>query len=110
MAIGVIFRFGAEAAEVRVIDKNLYFRTSSHQQWGDIDGLKLDKQGVIKEHPDLKDNKDWQKIAKKRLKEKLRKMKTEKERIKYVIEDLKGYGYKAEVIQEDGFRPQKIRS
>ena len=53
--IGVIFQFGSEIVEVRVKDNNVFFRTSNSQQFGDIDGLKLDKVGVFKEHPDLKD-------------------------------------------------------
>ena len=74
-----------------------------------IEAIKLDKQGVIKEFPDLKDNEDWKEIATKRFKEKLKKMKTEQERIDYVIEDLRKFGYKPLYLNKQGHRPKRIR-
>lgn len=106
--IGIIFQFGSEIVEVRVQSSNIFFRTSQFQQWADIEGIKLDKVGTIKEFPDLKDNKDWEKIGKERFKEKMKTMKTEIERAKYVIEDLTKFGYKALFFQRAGFRPIKL--
>jgi len=110
MAIGVIFQFGSEIIEVRIDKENCLFRTQQTQGgFSPIDGLKLDKSGSIKEHPDLKDNKNWEEETKKRFKEKLKSFKTEKERMKYIIEDLTKYGYKALYYQQDGFRAIKIK-
>ena len=106
--IGVIFQFGTEIVEVRVKDNNVFFRNANNPIFADIDGLKLDKQGVIKEFPDLKDKDDWQKQARERFKEKMKTYKTEEERVKYVIEDLIKYGYKPMYMQKQGFRPVKI--
>jgi len=106
--IGVIFQFGSEIVEVRVKDNSIFFRTSNSQQFGDIDGIKLDKSGVIKEFPDLKDKEDWQKQARDRFKEKIKGMETEKEQIKYVIKDLSKYGYVAKYLQKSGYRPVKV--
>jgi len=106
--IGVIFQFGTEIVEVRIKDNNVFFRTSNSQTFGDIDGLKLDKVGVIKEFPDLKDKEDWQKQARDRFKEKIKTMKDEKEQMKYIIEDLRKYGYKPLYLQKSGYRPVKI--
>ena len=106
--IGVIFQFGSEIVEVRVQDSNLFFRNSNSPQFADISGLKLDKSGVIKEFPDLKDKEDWQKQARDRLKEKIKTMKDEQERVKYVIEDLSKFGYKPLYLQKQGFRPVKV--
>jgi len=77
--VGVIFQFGSEIVEVRVQDSNCFFRTSNFQQFATIEGLKLDKAGVIKEFPDLNDKEDWRQEAIKRFKDKLKTMKTEKE-------------------------------
>lgn len=107
--IGVIFSFGTEIVEVRIKEKNVFFRTSNSQTFGDIDGLKLDRAGVIKEFPDLKDKEDWQKQARDRFKEKIKNMENEEQRIKYVIEDLSKYGYKPLYMQKQGFRPVKIK-
>jgi hypothetical protein len=106
--IGVIFSFGTEIVEVRIKDNNVFFR-KGYPTFGDIDGLKLDKSGVIKEFPDLKDKEDWQKQARDRFKKKIKTMKSEKEQIKYVMEDLQKYGYKPLYIQQQGFRPVKIK-
>ena len=106
--IGIIFQFGTEVVEVRVKDNNVFFRNSNSPQFADIDGLKLDKSGVLKEHPDLKDKEDWQRQARKRFKEKIKQMKDEKEQVKYIIEDLGKHGYKPMYIQKQGFRPRKI--
>jgi hypothetical protein len=54
--IGCIFQFGTEIIEVRVNGMNVYFRTGASPSFGDIDGMKLDKSGTMKEFPDLKDN------------------------------------------------------
>jgi hypothetical protein len=107
--IGVIFQFGSEIVEVRVQDSNLFFRTQNSQQFGDISGLKLDRSGVMKEFPDLIDKEDWRKQAQDRLKEKIKQMKNEEERIKYVIEDLSKFGYKLYAMQKQGFRPVIIK-
>lgn len=106
--IGVIFQFGSEIVEVRIKDNNVFFRNSNSQTFGDIDGIKLDKSGVIKEFPDLIDKEDWMKQARDRFKEKIKTMKEEKEQIKYVMEDLIKFGYKPLYIQRQGFRPVKI--
>jgi len=106
--IGIIFNFGTEIVEVRIKDNNVFFRTSQFQNFGDIDGIKLNKVGVLKEFPDLKDNEDWQKIARDRFKDKIKKMKTEREQADYVREDLQKYGYIPMWEQRSGFRPRKL--
>ena len=108
MAIGVVFSFGTEHIEVRIQDSNIFFRTSQFMQFGDIDGIRLDKTGTLKEFPDLKDNKEWEKIARERFKQKMKTFNTEMERVKYVILDLSKFGYKPEFLQRAGFRPIKL--
>lgn len=106
--IGIIFQFGAEVIEVRIKENNVFFRTSQFTGFTDISGIKLNKVGVIKEFPDLKDNKDWQEIARQRFKDKINKMETERERADYVREDLEKFGYIAKYEQRQGFRPKKL--
>jgi len=77
--IGIIFIYCGEPIEVRIASSKVYFRTAQSGQFTTIDGLKLDKSGVIKEFPDLKDRDDWQKEARERFKDKIEKMETEKE-------------------------------
>jgi len=106
--IGVIFEFVDQHIEVRVVDRTVLFRTQQSTNFSDISGIKLDRPGVIKEFPDLKDNPEWQKIAQERFKDKIKKMNTEEERIKYIIEDLTKFGYKPLHMQKQGFRPVKL--
>jgi len=107
--IGVIFQFGLEHVEVRVDGHSVYFRISQFSRFVTIDGIKLDKSGVIKEFPDLKDNNDWKDIAIQRFREKISKMTTEKEIVKYIIDDLTKYGYKPLYQQESGKRVIKFK-
>ena len=107
--IGVIFSFGSETIEVRVDGECIYFRTQHSGGFTTIDGLKLNKAGVIKEFPDLENNINWQKIAKERFKEKIYSFDTEKERVDYIIQDLQKYGYKPMYIQKKGHRTERIK-
>lgn len=106
--IGAILLFGADVVEVRVDNSSVYFRTVQNPQFVDIKGLSLDKAGTIKEFPDLESNPDWRAIAIERFRDKIKKMKNEEERIKYVIDDLTKFGYKAKFIQKAGFRKIKL--
>jgi uncharacterized protein YfcZ (UPF0381/DUF406 family) len=106
--IGIIFQQGTDVIEVRVQDLNLFFRTSQNQQFADITGIRLDKEGCIKEFPELKDNENWKEETIKRLKEKLKAMETEKERAKYIISDLNKHGYIPKFWQQSGYRPVKL--
>ena len=106
--IGIIFQFGTEIVEVRIQNGSVFFRTSQFQRFADITGIKLNKVGVVKEFPDLKDKEDWQEIARQRFKEKISKMKTERERADYIINDLKKYGYVPYSEQVSGHRMRKL--
>lgn len=106
--IGAIFQYGSDTVEVRIVGTVVLFRTSQFQQFAEIDGLKLDRYGVMKEFPDLVDEKEWKKIAAQRFKDKIKKMETEKERMKYVIYDLTKFGYTPLYLQKQGFRPIKL--
>lgn len=106
--IGIIFSFSDQTIEVRIVEKTVLFRSSQATQFSDINGIKLDRPGVLKEFPDLKDNADWQKIARERFKDKIKEMATEQERAKYVIEDLTKFGYKPLYMQRSGFRTVKL--
>ncbi len=106
--IGIIFKFGSGIVEVRVKENNVFFRTNPTQGFGDIDGIKLNKVGVLREFPDLKDKDNWQQEARKRFKEKIKQMKTEREKVEYIKEDLKKYGYEPYAEQIEGFRPKRL--
>jgi hypothetical protein len=107
--IGTIFQFGSEMVEVRIDRTDCLFRTKDYGgAFSPIDGLKLEKTGVIKEFPELKDNDAWRKIAIERFKEKIKNYETERQRMEYVKEDLKKYGYIPLYEQEKGKRPKKL--
>lgn len=108
--ISTLFQYGSEVIEVRVNQTNCLFRTANTQGgFVPIEGIKLEKAGCIKEHPDLKDNKNWQKETVKRFKEKIKGLDTEKQRMKYIMSDLIKHGYKPMYYQQEGFRPVKIK-
>jgi len=76
-----------------------------------LERLRLSKSGILEEHPDLKDHTYPEMCAEaiRRFKVLLWGMDSE-ERIKeYVIKELNKYGYKLIKIEQEGFRPQKVR-
>ncbi len=74
-----------------------------------IEGLKLNYAGVIKEHPDLKDNDDWRKEATKRLKKHMKNLTSEKAKMEYIKDELTKHGYDAMYYQRAGHRPTKFK-
>ncbi len=107
--IGLLFTLGSELIEVRIDGINIYFRNTSTQgRFATIDGLKLNKYGVIKEFPDLKDKDDWKEITVQRFKRKIKNMNSEDERANYVLKDLKKHGYKPYAKQRKGHRVRKL--
>jgi hypothetical protein len=108
MFVDVIFQFGSELVFVRVDGSNCFFRTKDSSGFATIDGIKLDKAGVIKEFPELENNENWQSIAREKFKEKLKTMNNEKERISYVIEELGKHNYKAIKLMKQGSRPLNL--
>lgn len=109
MVVGIIFRFGNELIEVRSEGNSILFRVNQYGgAFVPIEGIKLSKNGVIKEHPDLKDNKFWKEEAIKRFKEHLKKMKTEKETTDYIIKELTKCGYVPLYMQKKGHRTIKL--
>ena len=107
--IGVVFQHINQIVEVRVEKNNIQFRTDEYGgAFVPIEGLRLDKKGVEKENPDLKDDKKWREKAIERFKEKVKLFNTEMEKINYLIKELKKCGYKPMIMQRKGFRPQKI--
>jgi hypothetical protein len=108
--ISTIFQYGSEVIEVRILNNSCLFRTANTQGgFFPIEAIKLDKEGCIREHPDLKDNKDWKEETIKRFKQKLKDYDTDKQRMKYIISDLTKHGYKPLYFQETGYRPIKIK-
>ena len=109
MIFGTIFKFGSEVIEVRIIGEKCLFKTNRFgEMFAPIEGLHLDKKGVISEFPDLKESEDWKEQAIERFKMKIKKLKTEQGRMNYVIDDLKKHGYTPLYQQRKGFRPKRF--
>ena len=109
MALDILFEYASEPVQVRVMGVNAFFKTVSSMDWITIDSIKLDYAGVVREFPDLETRKDWKEEAIKRFKKKMTELKTEMERAKYIMEDLKKHGYIPRYTQKKGFRPVAIR-
>lgn len=107
--IDMILSLGTEIVLVRVEGHSVMFASSSSgNKFSDISGMKLDKSGVIKEFPDLKDDEQWRQKAIERFKSKIKMMKTEDVIVDYVRDDLKKYGYKPMYKQRAGFRRERL--
>ena len=107
--IDLIFFQGTEIILIRIAGTDIRFATSMQNNiWCPIDGLKLSKDGAIKQFPDLNGKDNWKEETIKRFKEHISKMKNEREIANYVIDDLKRYGYIPKYKQEAGFRKEKL--
>jgi hypothetical protein len=107
--IGIIFQFGGEVVETKVIGTQVYLRTSTFgSQFVSLDSLYFSKAGVVKEHPDLEGDDEWKIKAIARLKEKLKEMSSESKVVDYLIEDLAKHGYVAKYKQRAGFRVEVL--
>ena len=107
--ITILFGFANEKILVTIRGTNVTFsNTIFGAKETSIEGFQLSQQGVIKEFPDLKEDKEWRKKVIERFKEKISNFNTEQERANYIIEDLRKHGYVPEQKQIGGFRPKKI--
>lgn len=107
--IEILFRFGPEIILVRIEGtKVLFGNTMYGARLATIEGLALLKAGVEKEFPDLIGDPFWREEAINRFKEKIRDLKDENARAKYIIEDLKKHGYIAKKMNIAGRRSLDI--
>ena len=108
--IEIILTLGMETILVVIRGNNILFgSTSFGARLATIDQMQLSKAGVCKEFPDLKDKEDWKEQAIKRFKDKIKSLKTEREKANYIIHDLKNYGYIPRKIKIDGSRSINIK-
>lgn len=108
--IEALYKFGGHYILISIKGNKVFFaNTHSGNKQSEIDGLRLNQQGVINEFPDLVNNINWKQEAIKRFKEKISAMESEDEILIYVNEELKAFGYKPMYKQKKGFRPELLR-
>ncbi len=99
---------------LEVVGGKLFFNTFSNGliQRSDIDGLKLNPAGIVKEFPDLegKPIPEMKREAINRFKEKFKKIKNKKDQISYLKEELLKVGYELKMIQEPGHRDRRVKN
>lgn len=106
--IDLLFYFGTGTVLVRIINNTIQFTTtSSVQAFAPIEGLKLSREGTIREFPELASRSDWKEEAIKRFKKKIEELATEDARAEYIKKDLAKYGYQFVHQLKQGFRPIK---
>ena len=107
--IDVMFYFGESVVLVKIKGRQVLF---GHNLQGAIlaplKNMQLNKNGVLKEFPDLVGRDDWREVACERFQEHIARMKSEEDIAHYVIDDLRKYGYIPKMIQRAGFRPRPI--
>lgn len=108
--IEVIFTFAGEHVLVIVDGNNIQFAHSNQPGVkAPIEGLQLSKKGVLREFPDLEGRDDWREEAIFRFRNQIKSLKTEDEKVNYIISDLKKHGYIPKFKQKKGFRPEVIK-
>lgn len=109
--IEIIFYLGKEIILVRVDGTHVFFANSKYGGRGiaQIDGLRLNREGVEKKFPDLKGDEQWREKAIQRFKDHIVSLPTEEARVTYIIEDFKQWGYVPKYKQKKGFRIEPIK-
>lgn len=107
--INATFKLAGDVVSIKVEGNSLFFFDVGSGQIAPLEGLRMSKAGVLKEHPDLENNPDWRKIAIERLKEHMKKKETEMDKIIYVKEELTKFGYEPLNYSKKGFRPRKFK-
>lgn len=107
--IDVMFEFESDFILIKIEGKKILFANLTYgSRLTTIEGLRLDQKGVLKEFPDLKNDKNWKLKAIDRFNNKIENMKDENEIAEYVIDDLKKFGYIPRYKQKKGFRIEKL--
>ena len=102
------FQFSTDMIEVVIDGNNLMFMDISSGMITTPEGIRISKDGVEREFPDLVNDDKWKKKAIERLKNHIKEYKNENEKLNYVKNELESYGYKALFKQKAGFRPTKF--
>ena len=109
MTLQAHFKKAGEIMVVRIINDVVLFIDIQNNTMSPFEGLSLNKLGVIREYPDLKDNPNWKQIAIERFVSKIKSLKDEKERMDFMIKEMKEMQYTPMFMSKNGFRPQKIQ-
>ena len=109
MSIQIVFQQGSERTAIRIIGANVLFIDLQTNMVSPIEGLKFNKQGVMKEHPDLKDDPDWKQKAIQRFVDKIKELPSESKRAEWLIQEMRDMLYKPLYKQRTGFRVEKIK-
>ena len=109
----LIFRLADDYVIVKIKNGQVLFSNSNtnFQRFVPIDGIMLNREGIIKEFPDLKGlpDSEMRKEAIDRFKKHIKEFNTEDEIKEYIIMELKKYGYICEKIKKEGFRAISLR-
>ena len=103
------FKLASEVVGIVIKKDDLLFQDVSTGMITTLNGLKLSRAGVLIEYPDLKEEKDWRKIAIERLKKHMKSYKKETDQLDYIKLELIKFGYEPLFYQRAGFRPQKFK-
>lgn len=109
--IGIIFDNAGEIVEARINGHQILFRTSTFgSSFVPFESLHLNKEGVVKEFPDLEGDDLWKQKATERFKDKIKSLGNENNIANYIIEDLSKHGYVAKYKQRQGYRVEVINA
>ena len=106
---GIMFEYRGETVELRYTDNNLLVRSSTYGSEFSYIYSSFDKDKVSNEFPELINDDDWRQKAYHKLLEKLNSYNTDDNKIKYLINELKPYGYIATHIIKQGHRVQRVK-
>lgn len=106
--ITMLFNKKGQRVVIRLDGNNLLFMGPNDYVISSLEGLRFDKEGVIREFPDLKGRADWKVEALRRFKEHIFTLEGDKKKAEYIIDDLNKHDYILEKISEPGLRTRRF--
>ena len=107
--IDILFEFGPDVILVKIEGNSIKMGSTAYGSvMASIEGLKLNKGGVEKEFPDLKEDLLWKEKAIQRFTDKIKSLGAEDKIADYIIKDLSQHGYIPRKMQVGGHRPIKL--
>lgn len=108
----LVFQLADEIVLIKILGNTIWFSNSStnFQKFAPIEGLRLKKEGILKEFPDLEGLElvEMRQKAIERFKDKIKTLDSEPRIKDYIVNEMIKMGYTLKSIQREGFRPEKI--
>ena len=106
---GILFEHFGSIIEIRYSGNDLITRSSEYGSNFNYIYTSFEHEKVIRQFPELEYDQEWRTKAYKKLVDIINTYKTDDDKIKYIIKELKPHGFVAKYVMKKGFRPKAVK-